>query len=130
MFFVKNGHQIRFLKAVIYSDKYETTTGVIDREYGTASYLLTSSPDIWRICEMYTDDGIDFPDILANDCFSFAERIIVQLAWILFDPWGKREFTLGDMINSLEDEYYFLCLEALRLRRSNDMQLDSLGAKG
>lgn len=123
--FLSDKHKERFKEALTISNKI-STNGTIDTEYGVAFFLLTSHPDIWAKCKSYLNTGIDFTVILRRGAFSSGERLIVLLARDLFGARTSGGISIYDMVCTLDDKNFEMCLSAMRLRKRGHLTIEML----
>jgi len=91
--------------------------GKLDPEYTAAIYVLTSSAGTWNKTQSYVDhEGIDFEALLAEVDFSGGYRVLIQLAWNLFNSGtalSPVELVHLDTIN------FTVALTTLQIRRAS-----------
>ena len=116
MYFMDSGHVERFA-AVMSDSQWLYEDGGVDRYFGTAYYLLTTTAKIWQKCKNNVHDKgspeIDFDSILAHQVFSSAEKSIVLLARELFKNEDSNELSVIKMVNNLDKYLLNCCLYAL-----------------
>ncbi len=118
--FKANGHKERFLAILREIGSFGRTQldAQISAEYGSALYLLTSTPAIWGEVESrISGSGIPFDQILAEGRFSSTETTLIRLAANLFG-FGGIDVDMLTLCNYGNEVDFAVVLSALRLRRS------------
>ncbi len=111
LLFRSKQHERRFFIAV----KGKIFEGNIDKDYGAALYVLTSSVSTWEKAQSYiTSEGIDFDALLMNVDFSHAYSALIQLAGNLFN--GTIESNPIDLMG-LDENNFHLAISAIYIRR-------------
>ena len=130
MYFNGEGHIERFSEALDGTTwaMDMTDDGIVDRYYGTALYLLTATPSIWRKSKDYVSDeainrGIYFDKMLAEQDFSSQEWIVATLAKVLFESEDSKKFSITNMVGGLEDALFNCCLLAIAYFRDNKIYM-------
>jgi hypothetical protein len=114
-FYTSRDHKKRWLTAILTTGK--VVDGKLDPEYASALYILTSGTGIWYKAKAYVDrDGIDFEALLQEEDFSSGQRVMMQLAWNLFNS--------GTMLSPVElthidSENFTVAMNAFQIRRVN-----------
>ena len=118
MYFIGENHIERYKEALDSSEcvkpEPDGLNGKVDRYYGTAFYLLTATPSIWRKCKDYASDkGIYFDRIQQEQDFSSSEEITVMLARVLFENRGTLPLSLIILLSYTDVELFNCCRSAL-----------------
>ncbi len=92
--------------------------GKLNREYGTALYLLTGLEDAWpQLSQYVTLGGIDHAKMLRRAALSTGEKLIVGLSGNLFNSHTYVKFTPVDLIDYLDSDTWKMVLVAFAIRR-------------
>ena len=93
----------------------------LDREYGSALFLLTSTAEIWNRSKKHVSrEGIDFQTMLEKGTFSSGEQVVANLAWELFGAYGSSRFIISDLTTSIDSDYFKVCIQAIILRQGGN----------
>ena len=113
IFFTSPEHKQRFLTATLAIGKiYE---GLLDPEYASAFYILTSGTGTWQKAQSYVDrDGIDFEALLREVDFPGAYTELIRLAGNLFN--GQTACSPVELMR-LDDRNFAVALTAFQIRR-------------
>lgn len=115
IFFTSADHKARFLVAMRAIGKLYV--GKLDPEYAAAIYVLTSSAGNWNKAQSYVDhEGIDFEALLAEVDYSGSYRVLIQLAWNLFN--SGTALSPVELVH-LDTTNFTIALTALQIRRAS-----------
>lgn len=95
--------------------------GVVKDPWYLAVFYIFSSDDVFRDkCIPYiSEEGISFLNLLGNENFSTAYRLLLKLAFTLYNPVisvnNNIVFNLNDLINTLDRKNFEVAIQGIRL---------------
>lgn len=120
VYFKSPEHKERFQAAIQHVGKFDDD--LIDREYGTALYLLTADSGIWENASKYvSSSGIRFDLFLKKNVFSSGEATLIKLAANLFysrvsTTKSKSIYVEPIELTSLDESNFILAIFAFKVR--------------
>lgn len=117
MFYKSRAHQERLIQKM--QELALIRDGVMDPEYGSALYILTSDVGMWKWANTFVgtvenNRGIDFEQMLASGGYSGGEDVLVRLASNLFNH-NNRVDPLEFL--DLDEQNFKLAMDAIWFRR-------------
>jgi hypothetical protein len=112
IYFKSAEHKERFSEIVSTSTRY-LADGYLDREYGSAFYILTCDYHLWDQAQVYfLPHGIDF-EKMQNSVLSDGYHVLVDLAGNLFNE--SIRVNIAELWR-LDDDNLKVAMQSLRLR--------------
>lgn len=99
--------------------EYQQVRGVEpDRSWQAMLKLITAIPELWQRVEPHMDYRNDEPGLgkVSKKGLSDSEEVLLELARHLFN-WQVERIDLSDLLDLLDDDLWFVVLEAMALYR-------------
>lgn len=115
IYFKSVKHKQRFTDIIKELHHYESD-GWLDKEYGTALYVLTADDEIWKKSQDYVSErGLDLEDMLEGVDLSSGYKLLVKLANNLYN--GRTPVDPCSLAATLDNENFYVAISAQWLRR-------------